>query len=1566
MAGLIDDILDANKNPYITPLTDKELSASQYIGNQLDINSPLPKEYSVNQKKSLSTPQLKEAAINDFANMIKGLEVTSQNTHKADGKQFGAGASGMNYERYADVNTGLYKKLGFVPGRDNESLYRENISVGQDLWRGLKGMWHLRGIAHSDSWSFGGLNTQDTKVASEFEDTMAKYSSMKDGITGFTTNTLVNLGYTAGMIQQFIEEETIIHAGTALLTAGSGSAVAAGRTVARGGSLLNKVINSFKGSSKLLATVDNFSDINKARNRWQQAGRSVMNFALPTETLRMAQNFKRLENLNGAQKTALGLASFFRDIRGIRYAFGESSLEGGSSNNELMRRQIASFENNNGRSPNEQELAEMESVAGKAGSLTFSLNMPIIYFSNKIALGALFKASSPFRNIVLNNKAFKLRDTGNKAKRFVVDAGSFSLKNAPKYFKTAPMAALRGIGNYTSANLTEGAQEVAQEIISGASNEYYDNIRKGITLGSFYNYLGDSAVEQVSPQGFETFASGFVMGGLVNVAAKPISYLTEKSGYVFNNKSYTDRQQSEQEALERKLEVINKYFEANPLDYFDPKRELLAKQNELSESMEDAIENEDEAAWVDLQDVSNFETFATAMQTGTYDAMVEEIKQLQNLTSQEIQDSYGVTGDEFNKYVGKVLKRANSIKENYNNARINMPNPYDVSLYDASTNPEEYKNELFNYLAHEEIVKGYVMAKYSFDRNKERKESLKDAVQRSIGSDVTYSSISPLFSVADMEAEIDMLKREIESMSQYTPTTKEAIKMLSDKQDRLSALESLSPLLDKALSVESEDDMSDVYEKFKDFLGAVAKENNSTILDTEAEATLKLLVDYHRQDLASPKIAKLVNMYINRNFLQKEQEQRAKEKKIEFDNKNEYIKAALDKFNKARITDEFLQSIYELGVFFDSDQFADFETTGRVPSLMFSVNDKSQILANSPLFKTVIDKATLFGVEVYGIPIQENDSPMDLGGVKRADDERTLDDIYKQYGNGVQDVRTVLNKVISSPFADERMIELAKRLLTITGPSVTISFSEKEGNNVVNPNPNSIIIDARYNSSNHMGNNSSIEHAILHAVMVNKVSIIEDSVFDTALSDVIKEINEYLESNDNEITQSFPRQILTSPKAFSLAVLTNESVQRMLSEIPSDIDSGRISVWDNFTKAITSWLKRLFGGAVSNTALNGAIAASATALESSVTSNKNITVRNSKGEEIVTDSLITHFTEGGDGRVHYIRDSEGNYEMVTVVSVAPTPKAPSVSGINSLTPTSALMANHPDLLKDLVDAYNDFTGDSLLISNAVGHSEFDNFKKTNPIASDIFKAFKPSASGLGEYDGRKKASIVKKLEQLGFSIDEIAAMSPQEAYDIASSNLDKDTLAIMETANKQASDENIAQEADSLIAEIAESEDVESLRDRVDRFVNSEEVLALNPMLAISVEKAFVNKVAQDSSKVEFSDLMVGDLLFTKKGERVVVSEIKGDLIIAENLENPTNIVTFTSDNINDMILGRAGAEETVEVASEEVSENSSNLSNDSISLITDKDFVDEALSEQDDKSIEDSWSSFLNDINKC
>jgi hypothetical protein len=109
---------------------------------------------------------------------------------------------------------------------------------------------------------------------------------------------------------------------------------------------------------------------------------------------------------------ARGVGSFYRGMKEINAVTAESRLEGGFTQNELIKKQYDAFIEQNGREPNDQENEFIYSNAVKASTRTMLANAPGIFVSNRItldlALNPYGKLSRTFASNSLKSPLFKI------------------------------------------------------------------------------------------------------------------------------------------------------------------------------------------------------------------------------------------------------------------------------------------------------------------------------------------------------------------------------------------------------------------------------------------------------------------------------------------------------------------------------------------------------------------------------------------------------------------------------------------------------------------------------------------------------------------------------------------------------------------------------------------------------------------------------------------------------------------------------------------------------------------------------------------------------------------------------------------------------------------------------------------------------------------------------------------------------------------------------------------------------------------------------------------------------
>lgn len=244
-------------------------SAGIGINNRFDIPGPEVRQQIVGNPDDVpgtsgvgntSTP-MKEF-ISSNVNLID--QVGSEDSY---GKMFNydAGPEGNNfYDRYAAYGDDKFTEVGFHPFWDNESNFNANTTMWNDWSRMLKHSFPTllkRGFVDGPK-SFGKLlkgdfTGADLEDAEEYERAAGIGQSSKEGgLTGFSAfmnNTVMNFGYTAGIITEAIAEEVAL----SFLTGSSGG-LGAGMQAKRTEQLLDNIgkgLGKFKTGAKAVKDV---------------------------------------------------------------------------------------------------------------------------------------------------------------------------------------------------------------------------------------------------------------------------------------------------------------------------------------------------------------------------------------------------------------------------------------------------------------------------------------------------------------------------------------------------------------------------------------------------------------------------------------------------------------------------------------------------------------------------------------------------------------------------------------------------------------------------------------------------------------------------------------------------------------------------------------------------------------------------------------------------------------------------------------------------------------------------------------------------------------------------------------------------------------------------------------------------------------------------------------------------------------------------------------------------------------------------------------------------------------
>jgi len=1198
---------------------------------RLDLNDYFPTVESSNPiaKNNPTKPQTIDQ-IRAFLNQeSSGSGLNTNNPymrHKPE--MFGADIDNHQFERY--YSHPKFKQLGFNPYIDNEARYNKHATFGDDLSRTSAQWWTLVGLGMKDAFSFGAQS--DRKFAADYDKAMKIGMSNRGGVGGFVNNLYLNSGYTFGIMAEIIAEEIGLAAGT-FVTGGALGELAIARTGTNAARFIKGLFSAeeyAKKLNKISKALDALSDVNVARNVFTglkngtiAAGKFLGKHAVP-DSYQFLANFDKLDNLSGLAKTAKGFGSLYRDIRNVRLAYGESALEAGMVENELLESNYKKFVDKYKRQPNEEEIDNLRTSAGLAAKSTFWANLPTIYLSNGITMNSMMTSFSPVRRLaaLAENKFYKTMLTKEGVQ--VVEKG---FKTAMKGF-IQPKAYAKFTLDYFSANIFEGLQESAQEVISGANKDYYGNLYGNATRGGYYDTIINNVGKQFSAQGLETFASGFFMGGLVGAVSGSVSKIYEKA-LDFTDPEYAQNKKNAKDAMQAKADMLDGLYK-DPADYANPHLNDLIEQNEYAGKMEAAQEKGDQHAFQTLKSTQLSNRLWTVVESGMEDTFIQRYTDLLNLNDAELEEEFKQSGkkaSEIRADLSNVNNKLQQFKKNHEFVTSNLPNVFNPNKFKKGT-PERAEEE-YNYVMFKAAQKDLVMMKEGYADSLKRMASIASEAVKDTGvAKLSATDVNVLFSLQEAQQEQSLLRQELQTLGPKKDlVTNEAQTLHEQKQtkldnltkflDAMTALVSeLAPSeteVNKAIGTGSNDVIftkenfikgsvfNAAQKAYKDYIKGQAKDQ--TVFDKNLEAAFDKLVDYYKLETSSKNFTGSINILMNPKQFEEHAMRKREVFEVEHANRKERILQALTAYDKKRQGNVLLQALWAKNIFFDPEELKALDEEGIMPKRLYDRTGQDQILSTSTEFNDAVEIFKKYVENVHDIPLIYNknlDSYDTTPREKFPNDTRTYEQLAEQYGFDPKSARTVLpakdvlQAIVDSEFATEQEMELAQRLLTLAKDSDTITFVNDLAGPGIFTTSEQTVIDARYSSSEFQQTAQSypLEVNILREEVNRRINGAVDKQsdeFDQEFHDTIDKLRSTVLAYWEDQGQGALPVGLKSNEDFITEVMTNENFRVLLAEV--EYPETQQSTWKGFLSSVIDFIKNIFGEAYSNTALNAAISA---------------------------------------------------------------------------------------------------------------------------------------------------------------------------------------------------------------------------------------------------------------------------------------------------------------------------------------------------------------------------------------
>lgn len=898
---------------------------------------------------------------------------------------FASGYKRANFDRFYNDSENFYK-LGFNPYANNEELYNSNRSWYEDLGRAASGIPNM-GLSFIKS--IYGADTGD-----EYAKYNAIYGSTKGGVAGFTSNLILNTAPFLAIGADWLVTEAALAGITSFtggLSAGGTAPLAAAKTVSTA-EKLKSLINTFRSADEMRKSFT-LANAGKAALRF---GEAVTPFAGTARALfETGKAVGQGEKVLNAARLASNIGTFVKDSKKLSYAFGEANLEGDMVKNEFIDNRISEFITNNGYYPDEQELDKIYEFAEDSKFTTTMINMPLLYLSNGIVFDNLFKGGT--KSLFKPNRAI-VKNFSKTGQNVVIEDGVAKLTTGfaeNLKFAAKGLVSPRNYGSfaakYFGANVAEGLQEVAQEVVSGASDDYYTALYKTPEGAGVAMYLAEAynnLKEQASAQGLEVFASGFLLGGLANIGTTAVSGVFNplQKLYAQRNPNYKDIYDAQSKQAQTLVDNLNDAFK-NGYNVFTPDVENLLVQIRLGQDMVDAklSSSYDEKAFHDLKDMSRFNSVYTALETGNFNILTDKLKNMQEMTGAELRDAFNldnsVTEEEAKKVLSVALERAYQIENQYDQFKdIENPfNPNKFKKYNLKDNPENQKayfDEVAGYYGFEEARKTAVFNLHGVRQATKRLSDLTDQMTKitSVGN-LAFTDVKSVLSSESLQDELDTLEDEIANLGETTDPKLKTI--LKNKQTKQKDLASFKKEFDKIQEMEDAtliEKRKALKKAFTRYINRLAENNNQIIPADQLDNLFGLLSDYYSLSKDVRKYNDNVTALTDPNNFYAEALRRINARRVRMDKMQEYMQEAVKTFTNVKKSNDLINDIADAGFTIDQktineQAIADYDSFVNTlltdPDIKFiDINSGNSFGKDDPRFETIKEVIDSFNTEI--------------------------------------------------------------------------------------------------------------------------------------------------------------------------------------------------------------------------------------------------------------------------------------------------------------------------------------------------------------------------------------------------------------------------------------------------------------------------------------------------------------------------------------------------------------------------------------------------------------------------
>jgi len=536
-----------------------------------------------------------------------------------------------------------------------------------------------------------------------------------------------------------------------------------------------------------------------------------------------------------------------RTITSLFGAATEGGIEALQGLNEFREAKIAEFQEKNFRTPNEQEMKEINDNAASLGNARFFMNIGLLSATNYIQLPRILSSRYSTSKAIANTEAASL---GEAAAIRRTAEGTFERALPTTKFGRAARATYKGAGLGFSGS--EAFEEGAQFVFQEGTKDYY-NKKYGGEGASFLDSLYEGVSQLSSKEGMESILLGGLSGGM-----QQAGWISRKGVGKTGNlgaRGFIGTGGTEAQATDKLVSSLNS---TASLKWFNDMQDAAARGTNLMKEQEAAIRQGDILSSKDIEADLMHNYLAVRIKNGRYDLVKEDIANLRQQASTQqgldklVQEGYANETDTiqtFNARLNNFEKHADNLKPTFEALSLKYG-----GIYKPGTQDRVYDEKVIDQMA-------YAVSKIA-DYDQRIPELSQELIARGIdiqgAIDKTEGAEDPFKQIEALQITVDQkdsLKTALEDVLEMTSRRQKFLEeyntIAKDPTDYQEVSEEpTAPVQNPTIKITTKDGEEDIEVGVEYYLGnTVSKDENGrdvygfptlTILGENEDGTIKI------------------------------------------------------------------------------------------------------------------------------------------------------------------------------------------------------------------------------------------------------------------------------------------------------------------------------------------------------------------------------------------------------------------------------------------------------------------------------------------------------------------------------------------------------------------------------------------------------------------------------------------------------------------------------------------------------------------------------------------------------